>query len=206
MDVPTLTMPADLAQEKYEQYKAALEEGRSNAAHSVEDAEIMLGYKALAAGKQLLDLRQVFRTCPLTEAGLPKLAIARASWRWCHFDISSGFAVFASAPRFTYVWSTGKKPFGHVRIRLEDMPAQTPRSLRSRHRALVPIIPVTIRPNAADLGRYHILFEAEWQPIAPKDPLLLKRLSGSLYVILAAWDLTDLERAVLAGRLLENQP
>ena len=69
----------------------------------------------------------------------------------------------------------------------------------------MPIIPAPIRPKAMDLSRYFVLFEAEWQAIPPKDPLLLSRLSGSLYVILAAWDLTELERAVLAGRFLDNR-
>lgn len=198
MNVPMLEMPADVAQRKLDEYKTALEDREP----TPEDREILLGYKALAAGKQLLDLRDVFRTCPLNEKGLPKLAIARASWRWCHFATPNGFAVFASAQRYAYVssWKT-KKPCGHIRFGLRNMPTGT----KGEGRALVPIIPAPIRPNTADLSRYFILFEAEWQPVAPKDPLLLSRLSGSLYVIQAAWDLTELERAVLAGRLIEEQ-
>lgn len=198
MNVPTLTMPTDLAREKYEQYKTALEEREQ----TTEDTEILLGYKALAAGKQLLNLHDVFRTCPLTDKGLPKLAVARASWKWCHFNVSGNFGVFASSRQYTYVRSWKRtKPHGHIRIREAAMPKGT----KGTGRALVPIIPATIRPKAADLSRYFILFEAEWQPIPPCDPLLLSRLSGSLYVILAAWDLTELERAVLAGRFVEGQ-
>jgi hypothetical protein len=197
MNVPTLTMPADLAREKYEQYQAALADREP----TPEDAEIMLGYKTLAAGKQLLDLRDVFRTCPLTATGHPKFAIARASWRWCFFEVYNEWATFASRRQYSYVSSWKQtKPVGHIRIRTANMPP----TVKGNGRALVPIIPPAIRPKAADLSRYHILFEAEWQPIPPKDPLLLKKLSGTLYVILAAWDLTDLERAVLAGRLNEQ--
>lgn len=41
----------------------------------------------------------------------------------------------------------------------------------------------------------------EWAPVPPTDPFLLRHLGGTLYVVLAQWDLTPLEKAVLAGRL-----
>jgi hypothetical protein len=40
-----------------------------------------------------------------------------------------------------------------------------------------------------------------WEYVPHPDPILLKRLSGSLFVVLAAWDLTELEQKVLKGRL-----
>jgi hypothetical protein len=67
---------------------------------------------------------------------------------------------------------------------------------------LVPIIPAPIRPTRR-LDQYHILWEADWQA-APTDPILLQKLTGNLFVILAAWDLTELERAVLSVRLLSS--
>lgn len=45
-----------------------------------------------------------------------------------------------------------------------------------------------------------ILWEAEWQAVPPKDPALLRHLGGDLYAVVAVWDLTELERAVLGGR------
>lgn len=33
------------------------------------------------------------------------------------------------------------------------------------------------------------------------DPALLKHIGGDLYAVLATWDLTELERSVLGGRL-----
>lgn len=36
--------------------------------------------------------------------------------------------------------------------------------------------------------------------IPPGDPALLKHMGGDLYAILAVWDLSPLERAVLAGK------
>jgi hypothetical protein len=63
---------------------------------------------------------------------------------------------------------------------------------------VVPSIPPRLRPPSA-LADYFILWEAAWESI-PTDPMLLRRLSGSLYAALAVWDLTDLERAVLGMR------
>ncbi len=63
---------------------------------------------------------------------------------------------------------------------------------------MVPLIPPALRPST-DFRNFHILWEAEWQRVAPKDPALLKHVGGHLYAVLATWDLTELERAVLGG-------
>ncbi|WP_417382176.1 hypothetical protein [Gimesia sp.] len=44
--------------------------------------------------------------------------------------------------------------------------------------------------------RYALPWETEWETISV-DPMLLKHLGKSLYVVLAHWDLTPLEQAVL---------
>src|SRR5207253_8584714 len=77
---------------------------------------------------------------------------------------------------------------------------QRTRSLKHRaitpHKAMVPIIPPHLRPADA-LSNYYILSEAHWSPEPPRDPFLLKRIDGFLFAVLAAWDLTEIERAVL---------
>ena len=55
------------------------------------------------------------------------------------------------------------------------------------------------------LTGYHVLWEAEWQQVVPRDPFLLRHIGGDLYSVVAAWDLTDLERSVIAARL-RNRP
>jgi hypothetical protein len=62
----------------------------------------------------------------------------------------------------------------------------------------VPPIPPRFRPEALD--DYFTLFEAEWQPMPPVDPILLKRIGQTMFVIVAQWNLTAVERAVLEGR------
>lgn len=83
-------------------------------------------------------------------------------------------------------------------------------SYRHRHyangmglRAMVPNVPPALRPKFS-LSGYLTLFEVEeWKtaPRPPGDPALLKHIGGDLYAILAVWDLTPLEQAVLHGRV-----
>jgi hypothetical protein len=70
-----------------------------------------------------------------------------------------------------------------------------------KHSTLTPIIPPALRPKH-NLANYKTLWEVEaWKLEPPRDPMLLKPLGGMLYAVLATWDLTELERAVLRGRV-----
>lgn len=97
-------------------------------------------------------------------------------------------------PRFAVQWNQGQteryRP-GGIKERDHWKPEAT---------AVVPIVPPRLHPRAA-LSNYHILWDAIWTPAPPKDPMLLRRLAGHLYAIVAIWDLTSLEQAVLRGRL-----
>ena len=67
------------------------------------------------------------------------------------------------------------------------------------HEAQTPIIPMRLMPEY-NLMNYFILWEVEkWTKFdMPKpDPLLLKRITENLFVVLASWDLTELERMVI---------
>ncbi len=65
----------------------------------------------------------------------------------------------------------------------------------------MPLIPPHLRP--ADAYRnYHILWECnEWRRVAPSDPLLLKHITGHVYAVVAQWDLTEIERAIMNAAL-----
>jgi hypothetical protein len=39
-----------------------------------------------------------------------------------------------------------------------------------------------------------------WTWIAPEDPALIKHIRGDLWSVMAVWDLSELERLVLAQR------
>jgi hypothetical protein len=204
MDVATITLPADEARAKFEEYRSALA-GREP---TEEDRGVMLGYRALARGRALLSLDDVFRACPLDGRGRPRLAVGRAHWRWCHLEARSisdargGWVrrwAFAQNPR--HLWGNGR--MGVVAVPLSAVSQVRP--TEARWRAVTPLIPPNLRPPEAGLRNYHVLWEAEWEA-APADPMLLRHLHGGLYAVLACWDLTSLERAVLAGRLSEVTP
>lgn len=173
------------------------------------------GYKAIAAGKQVIDLGQCLQAAGVQENTLyPRLAICRADARTCRVSLDpDGSGVFfdeafrwrrapnrrvtlppGTFPQYLMRWDNGNP------IRYRPMGALERERWPNQATALVPIVPPALHPRAA-LSHYHILWDAVWTPAPPKDPLLLRHLAGSLYAIVAQWDLTSLEQAVLRGRL-----
>jgi hypothetical protein len=67
-------------------------------------------------------------------------------------------------------------------------------------KAQVPMIPPRHKP-AGHLRAYRVLFEAVWERRPPVDPMLLRHVGGPFYVVVAQWDLSPLEQAVLRARL-----
>jgi hypothetical protein len=67
--------------------------------------------------------------------------------------------------------------------------------------AVVPTIPPEHRPTRS-LAGYQILFEPVWEDV-PHDPFLTRHLYGSLFVIVAEWDLTEVEQMIL--RMVERE-
>lgn len=201
MNIETITMPQRAAREAFLTYKRSIRDR-----HNAEDEAVMRGYRAMARGSALLDVNQAMRVGGQDDLGRPKLAICRADYKWCFLRWWGERARFIGTHSETWEVtmrlaarknnSVSLIPgiFERQRIRGELQP-------RPEARALIPMVPPQYRPRAA-MSNYHILWEADWQAV-PVDPILLKHLGGSLYVVLAQWDLTPLEQAVLAGRLAE---
>jgi hypothetical protein len=183
-----------------------------------EDIVMMESYRAMAKGQRIINVANAIRGAALDlEKYLPVLAIARADWVNCHlrFDTSPPFnnVVFSESPWLNTNWRSNaakryidpKKviPFMSSIFGAELTNAEWRKGrnlpVANTQRAVVPTIPVHLRP-AGDLSEYFILFEAEWDKHAPPDPLLLKHVGGHMYSVLAQWDLTDVEKAVLEGR------
>jgi len=204
MNVATITMAPHKAREKLESYREALKR-RANDEYEA----AAQGYEALAAGKALLDMDEVFRTCPYDSRGRPRIAIARADRRRVRFSLQDGGRTTAILDA-----STGSLPrtyVGSLVVRVpynEELISEAARKLDRWDRvghALVPMTP----PDVADrriLKDCHVLWEVEqWadRPVSSRpdrDPYLLRHLAGSLYVVEGAWDLTPLERAITNGR------
>lgn len=197
MELNTITMPRAEARAAFLSYRRAVK-----ARHDREDEQIMRGYRSLAQGKRVINLLEVVAAGGEDAAHRPKLAIIRADSKLCFMRRrGDGRVTFATDQSAAQGW--GGRVRRDKRIELPaDTLARVPgwkdyESVDAQ--AIVPNIPPALRPVHA-LSGYHILFEAEWRPVAPRDPALLKHLGGDLWAVLAVWNLTDLERAVLSAR------
>jgi hypothetical protein len=169
------------------------------------DMEIRRTYKALSQGKTVIRALESIVKAGVNEQGLPKLAIVRADQKTCICDRERDGS-FALYPPSHARWNSAAEM--HFRFPTGSLPAMNdPRGHGGWWRdyeALVPPIPHKLRPKRA-LESYHILWEAEWSRVIPKDPYLLRRLGkGDLWLVVAAWDLTEVERAALQARVSVN--
>lgn len=160
---------------------------------NAEDEAIAKSYTALAKGKRVIALTPTIEAAGLDASGLPRLAAVRADLTRCKVEVRRDSVAFGPDN-----WWSGSERFKIKTLRT-SLARETFNSGPRAASAIVPLIPPRFRP-AGDLKAYTLLFEAEWGPVAPVDPVLLKRLHGDLYVVLAAWDLTPVERAAIAGR------
>jgi hypothetical protein len=157
------------------------------------DREIQRTYQLIAQGRVVIKALESIKTAGLNEQGLPKLAIIRADAKQCFFaGMSDGSCTF----RPNNGWSSRRSQ------RDIDLPRDSFvfKENYPRAKAIVPLVPVHLRPKRG-IENYHILWEADWQAV-PVDPMLLRRIGkGDLWAVVAAWDLTVIEQAALAGRV-----
>lgn len=201
MDVQKITLERTKARELYEEYKA-----HRHYSTPIDD-EIRKAYRAISQGKVVIQALESIKQAGVDDRGLPKLALAGATAQTCLLRRDrNGAATMEWHPNAWHFRSgryTQKWPAGSFSFDLSTFPKWPDGSQRSAtdHQAMVPLIPVHLRPKQA-LESYHILFEAEWSPIPPRDPYLLRRIGkADLWLVVAGWDLTDVERAALATRV-----
>lgn len=215
MDLQTIEMERPKARRAFLDYRKAVRER-----HNAEDEEIMRGYRELAAGRTLLHLSQTMSAGGVSEISwrqrandpetlrvsvLPRLAVCRAHVRTAFTDgiRQDGSLEIRSKEAVSERNRFDRVRFGERTFPTHDLYEESwQRDHRQHFRAMVPLIPPALRPKAG-LHNFHILWEAEWKihrPPAPRDPALLRHIGGDLYAVVAIWDLTDLERAVLGAR------
>ena len=212
MKLATIEMPQEEAEKAFQEYRRAVRSAKT-AQVNTEDAQIARCYKALSKGHQVIDLNDVMRRGGENSKGLPRLAISRADYdqvrlecEWTTGDVEIYPPDLGSSygrARFAYRGEVFRFP-GLLTVREPSFtrPAPWDRAFRipiKEFKAVVPNIPPSLRPDYA-LSNYHLLFEARWEvanPRPPRDPALLKHLGGPLYAVLATWDLTPVEQAVL---------
>lgn len=199
MNLEPIAMDRDTAAAAVRAYRIAIRNKTAGRAALVDrDRQLLRGYRALARGRRLIDLTQAFTAAGTFEPDertrdrLPKLAICEADAVRCVY--STRHRIFC-ADRAMDIRGGGVIGRGWVR----DPLTYTASSWRS-YEAVVPSVPAALRP-ANGLAGYHVLWEVDsWAAIdPPRDPALLKWIGGGLWAVLAVWDLTELERAVLKG-------
>ena len=211
LEVEQLTIPKKRAEE---QYQALVQAFRQNAKLRKEEIrqDLRRVYGHMRHGKKIIDVYEAFQKAALNEEGDPKLAICRADAKKCFCSKrEDGSAVFSmqrigrwQLPRKTY--KDVMLPEGSYTWRDKSGdPAVNYYNILNPHiEALVPIIPakILVTEVKALLKNFHILWEVEkWKPVPPRDPILVKRLTPNLFGVLATWNLTKLERAVIRGRI-----
>jgi len=197
--IPKISMPKDQAKEEWKKYNEILKTKKEKYLKVMKDA--MYNMKQ---GKELIDVFVITKKFGLNKEGLPRIAIARADIPELFFrkrDKGSG--------RFEMIsdhWGSDnykediELPQDTYDVHWERTSATSSWIKKEKVKTKVPRVPIEIMPDG-DLKNYYILWEVkEWEDIPPaKDPLLLKRISQNLFVILGAWDVTPLEQSIMRG-------
>jgi hypothetical protein len=192
MDTSNIVMSRDKAREMYRAYKTHLHYSTPI------DREVLSAYQKLAQGKLVIKALESIAKAGADDKGLPKLAIARADAKLCRLTMYGDGSAMMSTSRNPPSRRSNTTPT----TRFDFTAGTFPDASRWRQaEAIVPTAPLHLRPKRA-MANYHVLFEAEWTKAPPSDPFLLRRLgAGDLWVVLAMWDLTDVEKAALSARV-----
>lgn len=217
MEIQTIEMPKWEAQDAFRQYRKAVKDRKLDDLDVrqrqmlAEDKELMKGYSWLAThDTPIIDIVSVLREGGVDDQNRPMLAVGRADWRRIKVsrtsnhtrkgeDLSQPVYVFHDA----YDYNESAFYMKNIIIPRDTFGLATWEAMNGGNKpeAIVPLIPPRLRPKGK-LSDYFILWEAQWEPEAPDDPFLLKRISERFFAVLAQWDLTPLERAVIESNRL----
>ena len=194
MNLATLQIDQHEARQRLTEYTNAIRHERN-----AEDEAIAAAYRAAARGLPVISLSAAITAGGWFDNGLPRIAIARADANRCQVQW------FSWPTRLTYSdeHATGRNTTALVGDSTINVPMAAMPAGRQVYRGttVVPPVPPRHRPKRGRIGRYHILWEVEeWTPTPPYDPALLRHIRGDLWAVLATWDLTEIERHVLAQR------
>lgn len=170
-------------------------------------------YNQIKCGRKVVDIFKVIQKGGIHDNHHPKLAIAKISTKklWCRYW-PTGEVCFINKSGWRDE-SPGDLSVGDVHLKnclpmyvrekviplADGSSAWRPSLLQLS--APVPPIPPQYMPKIVT-DDYYILWEVdEWKMVPPTDPWLLKRITKTLFVVLAGWDLTELEKSVMHGRM-----
>ncbi len=204
--VAKILVPREQAKEEWKKYCELLNKRKNKHYEHLKILKKTMYYAK--QGKQFIDVYEVMNKAGLSSKNEPRLAIARADLTQIQFqkgDTGTG--------RFNMSWGWNEKSWkDDVGLPQKTFKVDWERLLKEdgtpdweiKDKELitkVPVVPADLMPEG-DLKNHYILWEVKgWEKLPePKDPLLLKRISENIFVILGVWDLTELERAIISGR------
>ena len=196
MQVEKIELNPKKARELYRKYKT------HQHYQSPMDWEVQRTYQLIAQGKTIIKAMESIVLAGADENHRPKLAIAPATAEKCYWEPGwdgGGDLYFSRDKQRTYHYTQRCITLP----KSEAFPKYTDynKRMKARGEAIPPIIPTYLKPKRG-LQNYHILWEAEWGPTPPVDPYLLRRIGkADLWLVVAAWDLTEVERAVMSSRI-----
>lgn len=195
METQSVVIDRDKARELYRAYKK-----HKHYSEPMDD-EIRRAYQLLAQGRLIIRALDSIAKAGLKDDGWPKLAIARADLPECRCTIRGDGSAFMTCDSGRH-WRRGNaSPSKWFDFPAGSFAQSGRRNTFQDGKALVPPVPLHVRPQRG-LANYHILWEAEWQPTPPRDPFLLRRIGeGDMWLVVAMWDLTEVERLALAARI-----
>lgn len=163
-------------------------------------------YHALMRGQKIIDMYTAMEQAGFNELRQPRIAICRADAERCYFVPSTswdgnkllgdGGGIFSME---SSDWRRMKhEPVRFPRATFTALVGQASREIPTLSTS-VPQIPPEHYPKYA-LKNYYVLWEVDhWRTEPARDPILLRRLSKNLFVVLAEWDLSDLEWSIARG-------
>ena len=174
------------------EYKACKEAIKYKKGNQTEMIQLKKLYYHAMKGNKIIDIFEAFKFAGINDKCEPRLAIARADSKEVYFHAENPGTGYFSKDR----WS-------NYRIKNEDvkLPDKTfceTWKTTGVIKTAVPMIPVSKRNK--DLKNYYILWDVEKWDQVPKDPLLLKKITKNLFILIDKWNLTKLEQAIIRGR------
>jgi hypothetical protein len=206
MEVEQLAIPKKKAEQEYDTYKQEIRYAKTQF-----NKDMLSLYAHMKHGGKVIDLWEAMKLAGLNKDGDPKLAITNADspkvrftkeWRYQNgVEVSDG----GTFRPLGYSYRTREN---HKIVIPKEFFPDWPKDakgniVRREIETITPIVPAKIlNPlRSHKLENYHILWEVEDWKLVPKDPMLLKRITPNMFCVLATWDLTKLERAVIRGRM-----
>ncbi len=200
MDKTVITMDKEEAKKHYEEYLEVVKVRKEKYLEELKNL-----YRHLSEGAKVIDIYEAFKQAGVNEMGEPKLGIAPANCKEIMFVKESlGAGRFAEDrwDRGKTIVSLPSRTFPDWGVEITNVEKNWSQIVRETVKAKVPVIPATLLPDSKSLDGYYVLFEvAEWNEVPQKkDPYLLKRINANAFVVLAEWDVSAVELAIMRGQ------